>query len=161
MIIASSGALGLFVRKSLKNRYENLRGILLAIDIFQAEIVFRRATLEDAIAKITQSVGGMVGAFFKEVSMQMEQHQTFADGFETALPKLAKSGLVKSDTDLFHDLTGVLGRYDSLEQAQMLKNIRVNFEAQFNQSRDELLQKGKLYSALGVSFGIMLALMAV
>lgn len=161
MIIASSAALGLFVRKTLKNRYESLRGILTALDILQAEIVFRRATLEEALLKVTQSVHGTVGEFFGGVRTRMENKMTFTEGFENALPRLGKSGLTKADTDILGDLTGILGRYDSIEQAHMLKNLRTNVESQFNQSREELLQKGKLYSALGVSFGIMLALMAV
>ena len=161
MIIGSSGFLGAYIHKSLKNRCIALKELLSAIDVLQAEIVFKRSELSEALKAVSLRVKGISNSLWSGMRDGLENDMLFEESFNAQKEGFKKLGLTKEDVNVFRNITGVLGKYDSLEQAQMLKNIKALLENQWTESERELKEKGKLYRALSISFGIVVALIAV
>lgn len=161
MIIGSSGFLGSYIYKTLKNRRDILKEMLTAIDILQAEIVFKRAELPGAISEAAARVKGLSRAFWQSVSDIINKGEGIDKAFAAALNDMRMKGLTKEDVDIISSLTGILGKYDSLEQAQMMKNVKELINIQWRESDREFKEKGKLYRALGLSFGIVIALVMI
>lgn len=159
MIIGSSGFLGRYIYKTLKNRRDLLKDIMLAIDILQAEIIFKRAESYRAISIVSSRLSGISREFWAGIAEELSSGKTFKEAFKKCSSILKKVGLTADDIESFEGITAVLGRYDSFEQAQMLKNIKETVKSQWLESDKELKEKGKLYKALGLSFGIVIAIM--
>lgn len=161
MIIGSSGFLGSYIYRMLKNRCEILKEMLAATDILQAEIVFKRANLIDATNSIARRVKGYASEFWKEVHKNIKNNESIAKAFEKGFETIKHKGITKEDIEVINTLAGVLGKYDTLEQAQMVKNIRELINMQWTESNRELKERGRLYRALGLSFGIVIALVVI
>lgn len=161
MIIGSSGFLGSYIYKTLKNRRDILKEMLTAIDILQAEIVFKRAELSQAILEAAMRVKGISSVFWHSVYDIINKGEGIDKAFDMSLNDMKMKGLTKEDVDIIGSLTGILGKYDSLEQAQMLKNVKELINVQWRESDREFKEKGKLYRALGLSFGIIVALVMI
>lgn len=161
MIIGSSGFLGSYIYRTLKNRCDILKEMLTAIDILQAEIVFKRADIINAIDAAARRTKGNTAMFWKNVCSGLKDNESTDKAFKKAFESVKNRGVTKEDIEVINTLAGVLGKYDSLEQAQMLKNIKELINIQWLESNKELKEKGKLYRALGLSFGIVIALVVV
>lgn len=161
MIIGSSGFLGSYIYRTLKNRCDILKEMLTAIDILQAEIVFKRADIVSAIENAATRTNGHTSVFWENVCNNIQNGNGTDQAFKKAFEIIRNKGITKEDFDVINTLAGVLGKYDSLEQAQMMKNIKELINMQWLESNKELKEKGKLYRALGLSFGIVIALVVV
>ena len=161
MIIGSSGFLGSYIYKTLKNRCDILKEMLNSIDILQAEIVFRRSDLPSALKTVAERTKGYVSLFWSETGQSVSENQSVQAAFEKGLNLIKNKGITKEDAAVISTLSGIIGKYDSLEQAQMMKNIKELINVQWLEGNRELTEKGKLYRALGVSFGIVVALVMI
>ena len=161
MIIGSSGFLGRYIYILLKDRRDLLRELISAVDILQAEIVFKRSELCEAFEVICRRIGGKSRIFWSSVTDKLKEGEKLETAFEQSSKHLSARGMTKEDGDILMSFCSVLGRYDSYEQASMLKNIRIMLERQYAQSEKEFSEKGRLYRALGLSIGIIAALVAV
>ena len=161
MIIVSSGFLGNYIYKTLKDRCTILKDILTSIDILQAEIVFKRSGLHTAVNAVKVRTGNIVSGFWEVVLEALNNNAGVERGFDKGMAYLKSKGLSKEDVDAIRLLSGVLGRYDSLEQARLMKNIKELIAVQYRDAMKELTDKGKLYRAMGISLGIVVALVIV
>ena len=161
MIIVSSGFLGNYIYKTLRNRCTMLKDILTSIDILQAEIVFKRSGLHTAVNTVKARTGSDVSGFWEEVIRALNNNEGAEKGFDKGLAILKNRGLSKEDVDAIKLLGGVLGKYDSFEQARLMKNIKELITVQYKDAVKELADKGKLYRAMGISIGIVVALVIV
>lgn len=161
MIIVSSGFLGNYIYKTLRNRCTMLKDILTSIDILQAEIVFKRSGLHTAVNTVKARTGSDVSGFWEEVIRALNNNEGVEKGFDKGLAILKNRGLSKEDVDAIKLLGGVLGKYDSFEQARLMKNIKELITVQYKDAVKELADKGKLYRAMGISIGIVVALVIV
>lgn len=146
----------------LKVRVSALKSFLGAIQLFQAEIVFRRTPLPDILPLVERECPGAASAFFRQVGARMtETGAGFSSAMNQLLPQLRFFELRQDELDWIASVGHIAGRYDAPMQADRLSVVISRLERSLQQAQEEYGQKGKLYRALGVTAGIMIALVAI
>ena len=162
LIAGSCSAVGFSMNSRLKARVSALKSFLGAIQLFQAEIVFRRTPLPDILPLVERECPGAASAFFRQVHARMaEMGIGFSAAMSQLLPQLRFFELRQDELDWISSVGHIAGRYDAPMQSDRLSVVITRLERSLQQAQEEYGQKGKLYRALGVTVGIMIALVAI
>ena len=76
-------------------------------------------------------------------------------------PELRHFELSRGEIEWIVSVGHIAGRYDAAVQADRLAGIALKLQQAICSTQDECLKKGKLYRALGMTAGIMVALIAI
>jgi len=111
---------------------------------------------------LERDCGGPASAFFGGIGAQMEKTgHSFWECAQPCLKGLAALGLSEADVRALTAALHALGRYDSAAQAEAIDRAVHTLNRAREEAEGELNQKGRVYRAMGVTVGIMLALIAV
>ena len=153
--------MGISMHRSLNARVSSLKGMISALQIVKAEIVFRRTSIPDIIQLITSQTDGGVRDWFLDLDNAMDQGVSFPSAYQKLLPSLSSLTLTASDIELLSQGFRILGKYDASSQAEVLSGVLARLDEELVQASTDASQKGKLYRALSLSAGIMLALIVL
>ena len=159
MIIGSCSAIGISMSNALRERMAALKSFIAALQILKAEIVFRALPIPQILHRIEEECSGPAAGFFSVTAQVMQKENTgFHPAAERQLESLKRCNLKKGDIRHIAEALHALGRYDAGAQAQALTAAEVSLQQELDDVRKEAAQKGKLYQAVGLTTGIMLAL---
>lgn len=162
MIAGSCSAIGISMNIALYKRVSSLKGFIAALETCKAEIVFRRTPVPDILAMIVRDATGEVSTFFEQLSETMRQkHLSFFDAFCKLRGRLKPLGLIDHDIDILNTAMSVMGKYDADSQAELLDSSIRRLEDELVLAKEDCSKKGKLYKAVGLSAGIMIALIII
>ncbi len=162
LIAGSCSVVGFSMSSRLKTRVAALKSFLGAVQLLQAEIVFRQSALPDILPLVVRECPGAASAFFRQVSQRMTQNgESFRSAFNALAPALRQFELNRNEIEWICTLGLVAGRYDAPTQSDRLSCVIGRLEQALLQAQEEYGQKGKLYRALGMTAGIMIALAAI
>ncbi|MBQ9535581.1 MAG: stage III sporulation protein AB [Clostridia bacterium] len=161
MIAGSCSAIGISMNRAIKKRISSLRSFISALQIIKAEIVFRSAPVPQLL-ETTDEIGGAAAEFFKRIGERMQTRSgSFWQAAQHEAHFLMESGLNASDSkNIFHALYSV-GRYDAAMQADIINAALRHLESELKRVEAEAAQKGRVYSAMGITAGIVLALAVI
>ncbi len=153
---------GFSMNNRLKTRVAAIKSFIGAIQLLQAEIVFRKAALPDILPLIVRECAGAASAFFRQVEQCMlRDGKSFLTAVDILSPELRHFDMKWSEIEWIRSVGHIAGRYDAPAQADRLSGVVAQLEQSLRQAQDEYGQKGKLYRALGLTAGIMIALVAI
>ena len=161
LIAVSCSATGFFMNTSLRERHKALKSFLSAFQIIKAELVFRRAPLPDIIGVLKNECPGVAAGFFTLISKEMESGQSFQSAFAKCSAKLHLYSLTRADEQALAPAMQAFGKYDAQGQAEIISGVIRRLEAEVQGAEKLASEKGKLYKAVAVSAGIMLALIII
>ncbi len=162
LIVGSCSVVGFSMNNRLKTRVAALKSFIGAIQLLQAEIVFRKAALPDILPLIVRECAGAASAFFRQIEQCMSRDgKSFLTAVDILSPELRHFDMKWSEIEWIRSVGHIAGRYDAPAQADRLSGVVAQLEQSLRQAQDEYGQKGKLYRALGLTAGIMIALVAI
>ncbi len=159
LIVGSCSAIGISINGVLGRRVQTLRGFICAFQIVKAEVVFRFASTSEILQDICEQCGGGAGYFFKSAQKLMSKERIpLWSAADRLIPMLSQYGISETQREQIARALSAMGRYDAHQQAQALDIVIAQLEDELISARKEHGEKGKLYRAVGLSAGIMLAL---
>lgn len=162
MITGSCSAIGLSMHKTLKARISALKSFISAFQIIKAEIVFRAAPMPRLLETAESEISGAAAEFFGRISARMGgKGCSFWQAAEHEAVFLQESGLNAADCRSITQAMYSLGRYDAAMQADVINSVIRHLESELKRVEAETAQKGKVYSAMGITAGIILALAVI
>ncbi len=160
LLTAGSAALGLGAVVRLEGRVSDLRGILAGLDAMDRTLAARLAPLDEMFFSASEITRGRPHALFLfcAQALRCESPLPFRETWAAALREMPLC-LVQTDLDLLQPLGGVLGQYDGDSQSvalvQCISQLRQQLEAAAQRRRNV----GKVYATMGVSVGLLLAIL--
>lgn len=161
MIAGACSAMGISMHRSLNARVFSLKGLISALQIIKAEIVFRRTSIPDIMHLIVLQTEGGVKDWFISLAAAMDHGSSFPSAYQKLMADLSSLSLTASDIALLSQGFNVLGKYDAVSQSEILSGVLARLQGEWEQANADAAQKGKLYRALTLSAGIMLALIVL
>lgn len=162
LILLGGTGLGLCQSYALTRRAKALEMLIRMTILLKAEIRCGNASLHDAFYEAAAKLPGEYGEFLKAVAerMQNPSGRRFGEIFrECAEEKLVHLKLSKEEQEKLYTLGGYLGYLDLEMQMKQLELYEQELQNSLEELRAEMPAKKKVYQSLGVSGGILLAVL--
>lgn len=159
LLVAAACAIGHLQAARREQRVRLLAGLIGAMDLLESHIVYGRTLLAEALWRVGEQRAD-VGSLFLEAARLMEGGLAFSKAWRKALSAWSwGTALTAGDVRPLRDLGDVLGRSPADDQARLLRWVKSQLHAGWHDAREKLPELTRLYRALGVCGGLILALL--
>lgn len=160
-VIASTSAIGLQISKAMKLHIQSLQLLRKIMVMLKGEITYTNTPLEEAFQLIGRKVGGEYGHFLEEVALRLalRSGERFPHIWKEEIDKqLKRVYLNGSDLEELKLLGENLGYLDAQLQSQTIDLYLEQIEITINSLRENLSQRCRLCTSLGVMGGIFITI---
>lgn len=160
MIVMCSTLLGLGKASGLKRRAAVLSDLVSGMGMLKAEICGRRAPMPEIASELAKTAPGCAGRLFSELDRLMpELGEKGLDVIWTLALSALETGA--EEQDVLTRLGAALGRYDCEGQGREIELCSKRLARLEHEARVEAIAGGKLYTGLGLTVGIMAAVVFI
>lgn len=161
LLLAGGGLwLGLGRAGELKRRAGALESWANAMALLEGELAFHLPSLPNLLEELSHRCSGMAGEILAAVTAALVRlgEESFEEIWRKTLAEGAE-GLTEEDLEPLFRLGGVLGRWGWEEQRTAAERARLALEGRASQLRRERREKGRTYGVLGLSLGVLTAIL--
>lgn len=163
-LLMISSAIGFAKSKALDQRVRRLCQWKRVLMMIQGELRFHRATLWECFEEVSGKAEEPFGTFFGKVAERIGQKEEggFEKIWDEEYKNLLKSGnFPKDDASLLELFGESLGHLDLTMQMEQLEHAMDQAGENIRQAREQREKKGDLYRTMGISVGVLLALLVI
>ena len=159
LLVGGCGAVGFSAAGRLARRVGVLRALLGALEGMERELSFRLTPMPELLERAAESPPP-AGEMFARCRARLDElgerplSQLWRESVEDTPLGLTGPALLALE-----ELGDVLGRYDGEEQRAALARTRAELGRALEQAREESEKQGRMYRALGLTAGAMLAIL--
>ena len=159
LVVAGCGALGLRAAARLEGRVRDLGELAAGLDTLRRELGWRLSPLPDGLEAAGLALHGPAADFFAQCARRARapDGQAFQEVWRAELDA-APLRLKPEDRALLERLGPVLGRYDGDSQRLALEEGAAGLRALQGAAADERNRLGRVYGVLGVTTGLLAAI---
>ena len=159
LVVAGCGALGLRAAARLEGRVRDLGELAAGLDTLRRELGWRLSPLPDGLEAAGRALHGPAADFFAQCARRARapDGQAFREVWRAELDA-APLRLKPEDRALLERLGPVLGRYDGDSQRLALEEGAAGLRALQGAAADERNRLGRVYGVLGVTTGLLAAI---
>lgn len=159
LVVAGCGALGLAGVARLDGRVKDLGELAAGLDTLQRELGWRLAPLPDGLETAAKAAHGPAAQFFSQCAQKAGQPegQPFQEVWRDSLNE-APLRLSAEDKRFLERLGAVLGRYDGDSQRLALEDGAAGLRQLQGAAADDRSRLGRVYGVLGMTAGLLLAI---
>lgn len=160
LIFVGISALGMLYAVELKRRASCLRDFLGALERLERELCFALLPVETLLTQMKEGSHGAAEQFFShcETRFRTRGEERLEEIWSKALLTVP-TPLSEEDKRLIQEIGGVMGRYDGESQRQAFTRIHDRLRMRQEEAAELAARMGKVYTVLGLSVGLMVALM--
>lgn len=158
-ILVSSGCsyFGFLKAQELKRNVFLTEKFIQAISCMKREITQHQRFLPDIIETISTQDTSMVGKYFHHLKEQLEEPDSFRIKWTNTM--IAEPFLPEKLIQILEPLGSILGQYDSQRQGEALNHILEELSQYKEFATEESKRLGKVYSTIGVAFGLFIIIL--
>lgn len=162
LCIVFGGALaGETKAQDYRKRRRELESALELIRLLELELTYRKDSLYKIFAAAAQQKP-CIFATLLECSSEKLRHQcTLQEAWNRSLRETETTSFTDEDLQILQDFILGLGRSDTSGQKKLLEPVKVRLMRQLEDAREAESQKGRMYRGLGLSAGILTAIIIV
>ena len=164
LVVLSCGAMGYGKSLSYTKRQRELEEIQKMLYFLLGEITYRREALPEAMVRVADKIRPPLSDFLREVSRAAKEYQgeRFSKIFSQKAEKyLKETSLMKTDLEEFIRLGEDLGYMDITMQENTINLYLEELKGEILKTEKEGPARKKMYQALGLMAGMVLAIMLV
>lgn len=160
LIVAACALWGAVRAAELRERARRLAALISALELMRSEVMDRLAPMPDIAERLAATGPEETRAFFRSLSVEMEGlgERELSEIWSSCTGCL---GLRYEETEALRTLGRSLGRYGADEQNAAIIRCMSLLETFQAQARTEAASGAKLYGGLGVTVGLLLAIMLI
>ncbi|MEG2118964.1 MAG: stage III sporulation protein AB [Pseudoflavonifractor sp.] len=160
LLTGGAAMLGFSATVRLERRVKNLREICGALETMERELAFRLTSMPDLFRLLERSAAPPVSDFFARCYRDMNRlgEYSLSELWSTALDEIPME-LECDARSILAALGGVLGQYGGENQQQALSLARVRMQSCLACAVGERKRLGRVYGTLGLTGGVLLAIL--
>lgn len=151
--------IGMKYAKKYSKRLDNLLSIKNMLNIFKAKIKFTSKSIPDIFKEMSENIENETKEIFIKASEYMK-NMIAKDAFNKAIDE-SNVYLKKEDKDTIKELSKMLGDTDIEGQISQIELVEGFLENNIKQAEEEKEKNGKLYKRLGITTGLIIAIILV
>lgn len=156
LILLFSSLIGKFLSKKYLYRLEELEAMNSSLNIFKSKIKFTYEPIPEIFEEISKGTNKNIGNIFllaKEKMVDNNANTSWDQAIEEC-----NTNLKQEDKYILKTLSKLLGQTDSEGQISQIEITQNFLEAQIKEAREEKNKNEKLYSRLGTTIGLAIAI---
>ena len=157
-LLAGGGlALGLGAAGELTRRVDTLNALAAALGLLESELALRAPATPELMERLARSAPEPAAGLFREVARGLPRlgEVDFLTLWRAGLARL--DALTEEDRRPLLELGAVLGRYDVEAQTQAAAAARRELEETARRLAARRREEGRSYAAVGLTLGLLLA----
>lgn len=162
LIIVSSGYIGIYKAKRLKNREYILRDMVTFLSLVENEIKYMMSILPNAYESSRQKLLTSLKTAIGQIVVDMLASDSEVGTDQSIVRNISSlDGLTDYDKNVFISTLKNLGRSDLDGQINIIENGINIIENQIKEANDIKIKNSKLYKTVGVIAGIMIVIICI
>lgn len=162
LIILSATLCGYSLAKRLSLRTEQIRNLIMSLQLLETEISYGATPLLQAFQKIGGQQSGMIGRLFQACSKNFQELDgaTTSQCWNEALKQIKPySALKQVEWEWLEHFGSVIGGSDRQDQQKHLKLMMTHLKKCEAEAREDQLKYEKMYKALGFLSGAVIVIL--
>lgn len=156
LVLIASGCLGFLQAAELRRRPRLLKAASDSLKIIRSDIAFRLLPLPDTLRHAAQTASGLLRGTYATLAEQMcSETKPFSSQWRAAFSAL--DGFSPEDYAALCALGEQLGKYDADAQLDAIDYCIHYLQTAEQDARAAAAQRGRLYSGLGLTVGMLVA----
>lgn len=161
-LILACGILGLAKGHTYTQRFRELQEIKDILLMLRTEIHYRKDPLPVIFRRISESKDTLASRVLLCCRENIETGKSLQESWQSAVSEMtAKSCLTETDKKILYDMGIQLGRSNVKGQSDLLILTQQKIELQLAEADTDRHSKGKMYSGLGFSLGIVITVLLI
>lgn len=162
LILLATTLVGIYFAKKLSDRTEQLRELLMSLQILETEICYGVTPLETAFKKMSFKESGIIGQLFSRCAYYFQSldgastYECWTKSLTEITPKLA---LEKSELEWLAHFGQIVGNSDREDQQKHIQLMMTHLKNREVEAREEQLKYEKMYKTLGFLAGVLLVIL--
>ena len=159
LLVCASTLLGIGQARKLHYRQSCLAGVLDSLRFIDAELKNAAVPIPEIFEELHRCSNSRLHGFFENLSAKMTcfgEHSLSEIWCDSVMNDRGISLSARQRQELCR-LGNYLGRYSEAEQSEAISACINHLEAELKRSSDKAREGTKLFTGLGLSFGLMLA----
>lgn len=162
ILILACGAMGLVKGQTYSQRLRELQQVKDMIQLLETEIQYRQDPLPVIFQRLSGGRNSLDAEIMNLCKQSLEQKQDFQISWKTAINHASQNScLTESDKEILYELGRQLGKSNVQGQLDLLKASEQKLNLQLTDAEKQKFSKGKMYSGLGFSMGIVVAVLLI
>jgi stage III sporulation protein AB len=162
LIIITAYCYGCSLSAVYKNRVHRLEELLLALEIFKAEINYGLSLLQEAFLSISRKIGGPIGGVFSSTVsyMQKKEGLSVEECWRKSLTdRQGEMELTKEQLELMAKMGMIWGKGDKTDQLKQVSLLQELLRQALQTAREEREKNEKLWRYLGLLGGVTVVIL--
>lgn len=162
LIILAATLCGYYLAKRLSDRTEQIRNLMMCLQLLETEISYGATPLQQAFQKIGQQHSGVVGQLFQRCSKNFLELDgaTTAQCWNDALSHIKPHSAFKQvEWEWLEHLGSVIGGSDRQDQQKHLHLMMTHLKKCEGEAREDQLKYEKMYKTLGFLCGAVIVIL--
>lgn len=162
LLIVGSSGIGMMAAIRLKERVDDLSGLVCGLEGMKRGLLSRTEGLKAMLNDGANQTQGRGRSFFRSLSQGMDTLDGSA--FSLLWEKTLESALLRcleSDLTELKSLGGILGSYDADSQSAALDKVIADLNFRLKEAVEQRKSLGRVYGTMGVSVGLLLAIILI
>ena len=160
LIILCCAFSGFLKASVFSSRIRILQDLMTNLNYLQSEMEYSMEPVPMLLKRIGESRRDQEGGFFLEAEklLSEKREKNLYDAWEKAIDMVyEENGLSKEDKKILKVLGYELGKTDMENQKRLFEHCFCQLKQQMTQAKEEAAVKGRMYRSLGISMGILIA----
>lgn len=161
LVVTAATFLGMSKAYVLKERVVFLNDFTQALETMRAEICTRLTPMPELVAYLSGAMKGSCAVFFSQLHARLEHlgEKRFSEMWCEQVDEFNTTVLNDEERSAMRALGMSLGRYDAQAQNAALQTAISRMRKLTDEARTQSSVLGRLWTTLGISAGIMLAIL--
>jgi len=162
VLITSCGYIGVYKSNTYKYRVIELEDIYETIKLLQTEINYRKDSLPVIFRRLSEGKDTISSKILSGCVSRLNSSGSFENSWTNSICAVSDhTHLTADDLTIIKDLGSRLGKSGTDGQTDILKLTESKLCMQIDKATTEKITKGKMYSSLGFTSGILLAVVLI
>jgi len=158
LIFICCTSLGFIKSSSYRARTEELQGVREILRLIEMEMTYKRDSLYKVFVQVSDNRDCWLSGVLKSCSRMMKEEKPLASSWDEALREsMENCPLKEKDLETLRDLFMGLGRSDISGQKKIMEPAITKTEASLAEAAEQERKAGRMYKGLGISAGIVIA----
>ncbi|MEN2464731.1 stage III sporulation protein SpoIIIAB [Ornithinibacillus sp. FSL M8-0202] len=155
--------LGFEWSNKLARRPKQIRQLINALQVLEAEILYSQMPLHDAFLSIAKQIPEPCASFFQSVANKMMGTNSYFDLVweECVANYMDNSSLTSHEKEILLQFGRTLGQHDFDQQQKHIQLTIKHLERELDDARDEQDKYGKMAKNLGFLTGLFIVLLLI